>query len=225
MTYQEAKDHLEQLLNLPATGQLLQLNSQTVERAYEGYVASLVAQAARDAGGLAELRGILSGVAAPTTIVFRGGPGRMDSRDQDFCYFFCQLNGHEFEIHLDVKYMGASKAVHEVDVSIFKHDPADRVRNDGGIPKASSALIMTFECKFYEDDPGAVLARTYVGLVQDCKGKRMNGFVANRSGLNLRRYLSKTGRPKPFIDLVPGNAAAEARFTNSVAQELRTWAV
>lgn len=225
MTYQEARTHLEQLLNLPATGQLLQLNSQTIERAYEGYVAGLVAQAVRDAGGQAEIRGILTGAGAPATVVFRGGPGRMDSRDQDFCYFFCQLNGRSFEIHLDTKYVGSSGAIHEIDVSLFDHQTANNIRANGGMPKASGKLLMAIECKFYDQEPGALLARTFVGLVQDCSGQRLNGFAANRGSRNLRRYLSKKGRPEPFLDLIPGDANSEDRFKRTVEQRLRQWAV
>jgi hypothetical protein len=224
MTYQEAKNHLEQLLNLPATGQLLQLNSQTTERAYEAYVAGLVAQAARDAGGISEIRGINTG-ASPQTLVFRGGPGNMDSRDQNYCFFFCQLNGHEFEIHLDTKYVGSSDAIHEIDVSVFDHQTAERIRTQGGIPKAASKLRMAIECKFYDQEPGAVLARTYVGLVHDCTGQEFRGFVANRGGRNLRRYLSKRGRPEPFLDLVPGDTSSEERFKRTIEQCLRKWAV
>lgn len=225
MTYQEARTHLTQLLNLPATGQLLQLNSQTVERVYEGYIAGLVAQAARDAGGQADLRGINSGAVAPATIVFRGGPGLMDSRDQDFCYFFCTLNGRSFEIHLDAKYVGSSEAIHEIDVSVFDHQTAENIRTNGGLPKTSAKLLMAIECKFYDQAPGAVLARTFVGLVHDCSGQRLNGFAANRGSLNLRRYLSKKGRPEPFLDLIPGDANSEDRFKRTVEQELRKWAV
>jgi hypothetical protein len=40
------------LLNLPAAGQLLNLNSNTCERAYEAYVFSLCCKAVRRAGEL-----------------------------------------------------------------------------------------------------------------------------------------------------------------------------
>ncbi len=225
MTYQQARTHLEQLLNLPATGQLLQLNSQTVERAYEAYVAGLLAQAVRDAGGTAVIRGITSGNAVPATIVFKGGPGRMDSQDQDFCYFYCELNGRSFEIHLDTKYVGSSEAIHEIDVSVFDHQTAQNIRANGGMPKAGSKLLMALECKFYDEEPGAVLARTFVGLVQDCTSQRLSGFAANRGSRNLRRYLSKKGRPEPFLDLVPGDLNSEDRFKRTVEQKLRQWAV
>jgi hypothetical protein len=223
MNYQQVRQHLESLLGIAGTGTLLQLNSATRERAYEAYVAELVAEAVRQAGGSARIRGILSGDNPPNPIVFRGSPGQMDSGAQNFCFYRCSLAGQEFEIHLDVKYAGSSSAVHEIDVSVFKKDAADRVRQNGVLPKASAALLMTFECKFYEDDPGAALARTYVGLISDCSPTKLNGFVSNRGGTNIRRYLSKSQRPEPFLDLLPGNPDAEDRFKHNVEQALRKW--
>lgn len=158
---------IEQLLDLPAAHQLLQLNSNTCERAFEAYVFSLCCEAARRAGGTAELVGILSGV-QPATVVFRGAPGGMASRDQDFVYAQCTLSQRRFEVHVDVEYQGTSGALHEIDVSICDEDHATAVRNTNATPKAKGhKLLMAFECKFYERSPGVALGRTFVGLVSD----------------------------------------------------------
>ena len=71
------------LLNLPVVGHLLQLNSNTCERAYEAYVYSLCCEAVRRAGGTVQLMGVRSGN-SPNPVVFRGAPGSMASRNQDF---------------------------------------------------------------------------------------------------------------------------------------------
>ena len=103
------------LLSLPAAGRLLQLNSNTCERAYEAYVFSLCCEAVRGAGGTIQLMGIQSGT-SPRPVVFRGAPGSMASRDQDFAYASCSLRQKRFELHVDVEYQGSSGALHEVDV-------------------------------------------------------------------------------------------------------------
>jgi len=215
---------LSTLLGLPAAGQLLQLNSNTCERAYEAYVFSLCCDAVTRAGGNVEIRGIRSG-ASPNPIVFRGAPGNMASRDQDFAYASCLLNQRRFEIHVDVEYQGSSGALHEIDVSICDADHANAVRQANGTPKASGHnLIIAFECKFYESTPGVGLGRTFVGLTSDCTGLRLKGFVANVPSDKLGQYFSKSTRPEPFLGLNPLDLPSEERFIRNVEQVLRKWA-
>jgi hypothetical protein len=212
------------LLGLPPVRQLLQLNSNTCERAYEAYVFSLCCEAIRRAGGSVEIWGINSG-SAPNPVVFRGAPGNMASRDQDFAYARCRLNQKRFEIHVDVEYQGTSKALHEIDVSICDEDHANAVRTTNSTPQATgSKLIMAFECKFYESLPGVSLGRTFVGLVSDCETLRLKGFVANVPSDKLNQYFSKSSRPQPFLGLSPLDPASEERFIRNVEQELRKWA-
>jgi hypothetical protein len=91
----QLKKAIDKLLSLSATSQLLQLNSNTCERAYEAYVLSLCADAVRKAGGTATLTGIKSGP-NPSIVVFRGAPGDMASKGQDFCYVACVLGPKRF---------------------------------------------------------------------------------------------------------------------------------
>ena len=98
---------ISNLLNLPAAQQLLQLNSNTCERAYEAYVLSLCVEAVRRAGGIVELTGILSGP-NPNPVVLRGAPGSMASRNQNFAFASCSLRSKRFEFHVDVEYQGTS---------------------------------------------------------------------------------------------------------------------
>lgn len=212
------------LLALPAAQQLLQLNSNTCERAFEAYVFSLCSEAVRRAGGTVSVTGIQSGV-QPATVVFRGAPGSMASTDQDFVYADCSLNGRRFEIHVDVEYQGSSGALHEIDVSVCDQAHADAVRRNNSTPKmAGNKLIMAFECKFYESTPGVALGRTFVGLLSDCGALRLKGFVANIPSDKLGLYFSKRSRPEPFLGLIPIDNSAEERFVRNVEQELRKWA-
>jgi hypothetical protein len=127
---------IQDLLALPSAGQLLQLNSNTCERAYEAYIFSLCCEAARGAGGSVLLKGIRSGL-PPNPVIFRGAPGSMASRNQDFVYASCALNQRRFEVHVDVEYEGSSGALHELDVSVCDEDHADVVRATNSTPRAA----------------------------------------------------------------------------------------
>lgn len=221
-TLTDLRNAIDSLLNLTSTATLLQLNSNTRERAYEAYVFSLCIEAVNRASGLVNLIGIQTG-ANPPTLVFRGGPGAMSSRAQDFCYARCVLGSKEFEIHVDVEYEGSSGATHEIDVSICESSHCDSVRGTGRSPRANKNLIMLFECKFYTNNPGVLLARTFVGLRSDCSNYQLSGFVSNITTQGLRDYLSMKNRPKPFIP-TPLDIGGEELFIRTIQQELRRWA-
>jgi hypothetical protein len=221
-TLEQLKQAVDNLLGLAAANRLLQLNSNTCDRAYEAYVFSLCAEAVRNAGGTATLTGINTGP-NPATVVLRGGPGEMASQAQDFCYVDCVLSGKRFEIHADVVYEGQSGANHEIDVSICEAAHAQDVRQSGRAPRTNKYLIAAIECKFYESTPGVSLARTFVGLIKDCSTNRLSAFVSNKSSGGLDSYLSPTWAPKPFTDLTALDAQAERRFVANVEQVLRQW--
>lgn len=223
-TIDDLKRKIDKLLKMSSRAMCLQLNSNTLERAYEAYVFSLCKTAVQRAGGVVTLCGINSG-ANPPTLVFRGSPGYMYSKSQDYCYAYCELNGKEFEIHLDVQYEGCSGAVHEIDVSVYDHAAADKIRETGSIPK-SDKVIMIFECKFYDKSIVSTdEARGFAGLVQDCRGNKVNAFVANNGSDNLKKYFSNKNNIEPFTDLDAANKGAEDRFIRVIEQSLRKWAI
>ena len=221
-TLNELKKAIDKLLSLSATSRMLQLNSNTSERAYEAYVLSLCADAVRKAGGTATLTGIKSGP-NPSKVVFRGAPGDMASKGQDFCYVACVLGPKRFEIHADVVYEGQSGASHEIDVSICDAVHANDVRQSGRAPRTNKNLLAAIECKFYQTTPGVALARTFVGLIRDCSTNRLNAFVSNKSSLGLDSFLSTSWAPQPFTDLTPRKALSESRFIANIEQVLRKW--
>lgn len=221
-TLDELRNAVNQLLGLPATGALLQLNANTRERAYEAYVFGLCARAVTSVGGTAVPTGINSGP-NPSPLVFRGGPGQLWSTDQNFCYLDCQLNAKRFEVHLDVTYEGQSGAHHEVDVSIIDAVHAAQVRANRIMPRANKNLIGAFECKYYDSTPGVSLVRTFVGLLRDCANTRVEGFVANQTVPGINMFLSRTWAPKAFVDLSPDDSASENRFIWHLGHELRQW--
>lgn len=223
-TLTDLKSKIDILLKMSSGSMKMRLNSNTLERAYEAYVFSLCKVAVEQAGGTVTLCGINSGI-NPATLVFRGAPGYMHSNSQDYCYAYCTLNGKEFEIHLDVQYEGCSGAIHEIDVSIYDHVSANKIRCDGKIPR-SDKVIMIFECKFYDRSIVSTdMARSFAGLVQDCKGNILNAFVSNNGTKNLKKYFSNKNNIEPFIDLEAVNQEAEERLIRYIEQKLRKWAI
>jgi hypothetical protein len=209
------------LLSARGAAAVLQLNSQTRERAFEAYIFSLVLRAVRNAGGTVTVVGIQSGP-NPKPIVFRGGPGEMSSHAQNFAFAQCVLSGRSFEVHVDVQYQGTSGATHEIDVSIFDGDRARAIRFSGAIPGVRH-LFGAIECKFYDSALGTALGRAFVGLVNDCGTLRVNSFVTNGQSTGLARYFSHGRRPQPFFDLSPLRPGTANRFVGHVEQVFRKW--
>lgn len=218
----DLRNAVESALSLSTADATLQLNSNTRERAFEAYVFSLLVQAVRQAGGNATTVGIRTGQ-NPSIVVFRGGPGRLGSQSQDFAYARCSLGNKEFEFHVDVQYEGSSGAIHEVDVSLYDHRTADRVRQNQNEFAKSSKLYGALECKFYDSTLGTVLGRTFVGLVADCGQMRMTAFCSNGPSQSLAKYLQPQNRPDHFLRLSPLRASVEQRFLAHFQHELRKW--
>lgn len=222
-TLNDIRTAIGQVLGIPNVAAVLQLNSNTRERAFECYVFALVVRAVRQAGGTVELRGVLSGP-NPNPLVFRGGPGHLGSRAQNFCYARCTLGGKQFEVHVDVVYLGTSGAAHEIDVSICDQSIGDAARQTPGVLPNTSRLRASIECKFYDSQLGTALGRTFVGLVDDCGGLVFTTFVTNGQSPPLAAYFSKKSRPQPFFEvspLIPGN---RDRLVGVIEQALRKWA-
>lgn len=224
-TLAELRDEIDRLFDISPVRSILVMNSNTRERAYEAYIAGLCSEAVRRAGGRATIRGINTGH-NPSLIILRGALGHMASDVQDFCYIECDLNGKEFEIHLDVEFEGNSKATHEIDVSFYDKSSADRVRNTRGLPKTNIKLLMAFECKFYTSSlPSTNLGRSFFGLISDCSSSiKLCGFVSNSASDNLKKYFSNK-KIEPFTDVTPLNHDSEERFIRFVEQRLRKWDV
>lgn len=216
-------DAIDRLLAVTSSGNLLSPNSQTIERAFEGYIFSLCYTAVVNLGGVATLTGIQTGP-NPKKIILRGGPGHMWSDKQDFCFIDCSVNGKHFEVHIDVQYEGASGANHELDISIFSKIEADKIRNRKGIPTFKKGLIAGMECKFYTSTPGVSLARTFVGLLTDSpKGKRYYAFVSNQGTSGMKKFLKRNSHIKFFTETTPLDKDTEERFVKTLEQFIKEW--
>jgi hypothetical protein len=210
------------LLDIPNIAQYTQINRPLEEGAFEVYVFSLVLDAVKEAGGKWKMRGRNSN---PHPIVFRGGPGEMASADQNFAYAHCTFpSGKSLEVHLGVQYVGTSGATHEVDISLYEASAASQARNNGEHPDQKH-LIGVIECKCYSNPIGAVLARAFVGLLDDCNNYHFAALVSNSPGEQVKKYLSLAHRPDPFLemDLLTHHHRYERRFFWFVTNKLRKW--
>ena len=170
-----------------------------------------------------QLVGAQSGT-GPNPVVFRGGPGHMASKAQDFCYAQCALGAMRFEVHVDVLYSGTSGALHEIDISLYDHNRATQIRRTRNTLPKTRTLYGAIECKFYDSDLGVALGRTFVGLISDCGTLRIKNFVTNGRSAGLAKYFSKNARPQPFFGVSPLARDSETRFVRVVEQELMKWA-
>ncbi len=222
-TLADLQNAVNQVLGLPAIPAVLQLNSNTRERAFEAYVFALLVNAVREAGGTADIFGIVSGI-NPATVVFRGGPGLLGSSAQDYAYARCQVGNRNFEIHVDIQYEGSSGAIHELDVSLYEHDAADRVRRTPNLFAPTNKLHGAIECKFYDSTLGTALGRTFVGLVDDCGTLQLKLFSTNGRSQGLARYFSPKSRPNRFFQLSPLRPVQQAEFVTFIRHVLSEWA-
>lgn len=160
-TLADLEKAIDRLLNHPlGTGQYT-LVQQVAPKAYEAYVFGLCLRAVRELQVTPALRGIS---ALPNPFVFRGGPGQIHSFARNFGYAHFVLNGHAFEVHAGVEFLGTSGMTHELDVSIIRGADAVRCRQTPDDPKAAS-LVGGWECKFYAGNLEKGHGRAFVALL------------------------------------------------------------
>lgn len=223
VTVQQLVTAINQVMGLPGVSNWLSLSKMKREKAFEAYVLGLISKSVKQAGGTVEIVGIISGK-NPGTFVCRGAPGMMASQSKDYSYLSCSIQEKEFEIHLSVQYQGTSSAVHEADVSIYKHSAAERIRDEPDLLPHVRHLVGVFECKCYDSKLGTVLGRTFIGLLSDCGRLTLKSLVSNGTSPGIARLFTLPRHPDAFFDLSPISPMNADRFVASVEQALRKWA-
>ena len=209
---------IDQLLAHPLGPRSYQLVQQVEAKAYEAYVFGLCLRAVRDLNITPTLHGI-SG--PPTPFVFRGAPGQIHSTHRNYGYASFTLNGHEFEIHAGVEFVGTSGMTHELDVCIMRANDANESRARPDNPAAKS-VFGAWECKFYDGRLEKFLARAFVGLVDDLGSNyRLAGFCSNQDHPQMKDYFQPQRRPYPHLRLSPLDPASENRFVGTLSAELK----
>jgi len=217
-TLQDLEAAIDALLSHPLGLGQYQLIQPVEEKAYEAYVFGLCLRAARELGAAVVLRGI-SG--PPTPFIFRGGPGQIHSASRNYGYAEFVLNGHPFEVHAGVEFLGTSGMTHELDVSIIRAEDATECRRQPDDPPSAS-LVGGWECKFYSGNLRKGLGRAFVGLIDDMGSNvRLAGFCSNSVHPQLRDYFQPQRRPYPHFLLTPLQPSNENIFVNQLKGELK----
>ena len=218
-TLQDYIDAVDRLLDHPLGASHFQLISRVSGKVYEAYVFGLCVRAARELNATVELRAIEG---LPNPFVFRGAPGQIYSRTRNYGYAWFSLNDEEFEIHSAVEYMGTSKMIHEIDVSIIRGSDAEKCRSPrSSADPLSRSLVGIWECKFHAGNLPKVEGRTFVGLVDDMgASSRLRGLCSNTRNDQLGLYFSKKSRPHPHFNLTPLEPSNEDSFVEHVKTEL-----
>jgi hypothetical protein len=209
---------IDALLNHPLGRKQFQLARRAGDTAYEAYVFGLCLRAVRELKTTPVLRGITG---TPTPFIFRGAPGQIHSKSKNFGYAEFTLNGHDFEIHVDIEFKGTSGMTHELDVCILRAEDANECRLNPDDPRAA-ALIAGWECKFYGGNLNKGLGRAFVGLIDDMGNNiRLSGLCSNTDHPQLKDYFQPQRRPYPHLRLNPLEKSNEDIFVNMVKAELK----
>jgi hypothetical protein len=186
---------------------------------FEGYVLSLVLQAAQTEGAMVTF----TNVGGPTSGVFtfRTSPGHIWSTVQPYTYAILRLpNVPPLEAHLGVYVSGRSGLIHEADVLVLDAAEAQLCRNEQ-VPPRSKRSQIAIECKFYSSTLGIGLARSFVGLCSDLSSRECF-FVTNTTAQTAEKLLEHQ-RKSWETELFPNSAISVERFRNALQTVFRNY--
>ena len=156
---------------------------------YEGYIFSIVLQAARREGADVVLSCVQP--PAPSQFVFRTSPGYLNSRRHN--YGFAELRFPEcpaLEVHAGVRVAGRSNVLHECDVSVLDGAEGRLCRDSSqAVAPRSSRVRIVIEAKYYTTALALQLGRAFLGLERDLSSKN-SVFVFNRESRAIERLLT-----------------------------------
>jgi hypothetical protein len=158
---------------------------------FEGYVFTLVLEAARTEGATITYRDVNGNT--PSVFIFRTSPGYIFSTSQLYTHAVISFSNRPFlEAHIGVRVLGRSGVLHECDVAVIEQAEAETCRQRQVPPRSSKVLIAT-ECKFYSTPLQLNLARAFIGLTTDLSAAK-SVFVTNSFSSSLEKLLSGRGR-------------------------------
>ena len=175
------------LRNLP-----LSLNSASAASdLFEGYIFSLIIEAARHEGASVEFRNVNG--QRINYFVFRTSPGYIYSTRHAYSHALITFpNLPLLEVHIGVRVHGKSTVLHECDVAVIEHDECETCRQNQVSPK-SSKVLLSVECKFYSTTLHLNLARSFIGLEADLSTKDAF-FVSNNSSSSVEKFLTRRSK-------------------------------
>lgn len=170
----------------PSISPSLNLASDTSD-IFEAYVFSLVIDAAKNEGATVDYKNVYG--ATPTTFVFRTSPGYIFSRAHPYTHAVLTfLRKSPLELHVGVRVVGKSGVLHECDVAVIEQSEAETCRRNQ-VPPRSAKVWIAVECKFYTTPLQLLLARAFMGLVDDLSAKNTI-FVSNSQSESLEKLLT-----------------------------------
>jgi hypothetical protein len=177
---------------------------------FEGYVFSLIVEAARIEGGQVDFLDVFG--ARPATFVFRTSPGYIYSQAHPYGYALIVFAGRPpLEVHVGIRVVGKSSVAHECDVAIIEQAEAETCRQRRVLPR-SRKVLSPVECKYYATRLKLSLAREFIGLSSDLN-PRGSLFVTNTSSTLVERLLINQNRFWEH-NVVPSNAKEVERLRN-----------
>jgi hypothetical protein len=183
----------------------------TRDKHYSVWIFSLAFDEARKGRGAR-----LDGLRAGSEAVFRGNPGDLQARPT---YAFATVAGAQrnWEIHVDVRILGASGATHGVDVSVLPDRNAAAARRGGRPPKLSGAGFGV-EAKCFASRLTPNEGRVALGFQAEVQS--VFWLVASTGNDAVERMLDAPGRKTRFFgDMRPG-APAETELRRALVAQL-----
>ena len=223
-TDREMLDIIERVLEIRSGRRALLSARRSRGRLFESYVFALLYESASMAG----MKPVVMAPPAtpnPRVIVLRAGNGRLASSSRPYAYIQveCHKSRRKLEVHLGVTYTGASRADHEVDISVIDHRKASVVRASRSSTAKATMLHSAYECKCYDKPPGLCLARQFAGVLTDCPGDTKAQFVTNADETeSLRRFIRHRKGSDVTASLSPLRPS-EANFITATASQMRKW--
>ncbi len=166
---------------------------------FEGYIFALLLEEARNVRANVQCRDNISNM-SPAICMFRTSPGYITSNDQ-YTYALISFPGRRkatLEAHVGIFVSGKSKVKHECDVALILRSEAETCRQHHRtttkvtLPR-SSKVLLSVECKYYDQEIDISLARSFIGLVTDL-GVKNAYFITNKASSSPGKLLIDQGK-------------------------------
>ena len=152
------------------------------------------------------------------TLVLRTKPGLLYSRDVPYTFIVARASGREYEIHSDVRVVGRSKVLHEIDVALLDRAEGIRCRQAQVSPRQAKVRFLA-ECKFYGEALPLRIGREFLGLSSECT-PRAKTIVSNVGSDSVHRMIVSHKGTANF-EVSPMTPARVGEFVSWIATELR----
>lgn len=171
------------LSHLPNSPHPRKLGTSKQSKVFEVYVYCRLANAFLNNGWKLLHRSIKQNRVSPSSFIFRGSPGYIWGKTQDFSYFRVKKGNKIYELHLGVQLKGKSTIEHEIDISVISYK-SGLIARQSKIPVTYSNCVVTIECKVYTKSFHKKDARGVLGgnldMGRNASGRRWGSLATYR---------------------------------------------